>query len=51
MKYRSEKDFLSSLDDYILFYNSQRPHSNNNYKTPDAKEEDYFNQKETPCSD
>lgn len=51
MKYRSEKDFLSSLDDYILFYNTRRPHSNNNYKTPDAKEEEYFCQKETSCSD
>lgn len=51
MKYRSEKDFLVSLDDYILFYNSRRPHSNNNYKTPDSKEEEYFSQKETPCSD
>ena len=51
MKYRSEKDFLVSLDDYILFYNSRRPHSNNNYKPPDSKEEEYFSQKETPCSD
>ena len=51
MKYRSEKDFLSSLDDYILFYNTKRPHSNNNYKPPNAKEQEYFSQKETPCSE
>ena len=43
--------WLSSLDDYILFYNTKRPHSNNNYKPPNAKEQEYFSQKETPCSE
>ena len=45
INYRSEKDFLQSLDDYITFYNTQRPHSNNNYKSPEAKEQEYFSQK------
>ena len=45
INYRSEKDFLQSLDDYITFYNTQRPHSNNNYKPPETKEQEYFSQK------
>ena len=43
--YRSENDFLRSLSDYIIFYNTRRPHSNNNYKTPEAKEQEYYAQK------
>lgn len=41
-KYRSDKEFKKAVDDYMVFYNSQRPHSNNNYRTPDAKEAEYY---------
>ena len=41
-KYRSDKEFKKAVADYITFYNTQRPHSNNNYRTPDAKEADYY---------
>lgn len=43
-KYRSEKEFKKAVEDYIVFYNSKRPHSYNHYRTPDAKEADYFSQ-------
>ncbi len=43
-KYRSEKDFRTAIDKYILFYNEQRPHAKNRYKTPLQKEEDFFNE-------
>lgn len=36
--YRSERDFLQRLDEYISYYNSQRPHRYNGYKTPDDAE-------------
>lgn len=41
-KYRSDKEFKKAVDDYMVFYNAERPHSNNNYRTPDAKEAEYF---------
>lgn len=36
--YRSERDFLRYLDEYTIYYNSQRSHRNNNYKSPDSTE-------------
>lgn len=41
-KYRSDKEFKKAVADYMIFYNTQRPHSNNNYRTPDAKEAEYY---------
>lgn len=41
-KYRSDKEFKKAVADYMVFYNTQRPHSNNNYRTPDAKEAEYY---------
>lgn len=41
-KYRSDKEFKKAVAEYITFYNTKRPHSNNNYRTPDAKEADYY---------
>lgn len=46
-KYRSDKEFKKAVDDYMAFYNSQRPHSNNNYRTPDAKEAEYYSKNST----
>lgn len=38
-KYKSEADFLRSIDGYMQFYNSKRAHSSLQYKTPDKFEE------------
>lgn len=40
-KYRSEADFQSAVDKYIVFYNTKRPHKKLQYKTPEQKEEEY----------
>ncbi|WP_405309570.1 IS3 family transposase [Methanobrevibacter sp.] len=42
-KYRSDYEFRQCVNEYILFYNMERPHSSNNYKTPLAKELEYKN--------
>ena len=44
-KYRSECEILKAIDDYIIFYNTKRPHKYNKYKTPLEKEEEYFQKK------
>ncbi len=36
--YKSVRQFCESVDSYIHFYNSERPHSTLNYKTPDKFE-------------
>ena len=41
-KYRSDGDFRAAVDRYITFYNEVRPHVKNAYKTPLAKEQDYY---------
>ena len=46
-KYRSDKEFKKAVDGYMVFYNSHRPHSNNNYRTPDAKEAEYYSKNST----
>ena len=43
-KYRSEYEVKKAIDDYIIFYNTQRPHANNQYKTPMAKEKEYYSE-------
>ena len=40
-KYRSETDLYQAIDDYIEFYNTRRPHSKIQYKTPEQKEREY----------
>ena len=37
-QYHSERQFMGSIDTYIEFYNTKRPHSTLNYKTPDGFE-------------
>ena len=46
-QYKSEQQFIKSVDTYIEFYNTQRPHSTLNYKTPDQFEAIHENKKET----
>lgn len=41
-KYKSEKELKMAIEDYIEFYNSKRPHYQNNYKTPTAKEQGFW---------
>ncbi len=41
-KYRSENEFRTAVDKYMIFYNEQRPHAKNGYKTPMKKELDYY---------
>ena len=40
-KYRTEPDLYQAIDDYIEFYNTRRPHSKIQYKTPEQKEREY----------
>lgn len=40
-QYKSEQQFVKSIDKYIEFYNTQRPHSILNYKTPEQFEAIY----------
>ena len=40
-KYRSEKELRTAIDNYMLFYNEKRPHTQNGYKTPLKKETEY----------
>lgn len=49
-KYRSEKEFKAAIDKYMVFYNTERPHAKNKYKSPDQKEADFFN-KQAKISD
>ena len=37
-KYRSENEVRTAIDEYMIFYNTKRPHSNNKYKPLTAKE-------------
>ena len=41
-KYRSEGEFRTVVDKYITFYNEQRPHAKNAYRTPFKKELDSY---------
>ena len=40
-KYRSETDFQSAADKYIIYYNTKRLHRKLQYKTPEQKQEEY----------
>ena len=41
-KYRSVREFRAAMKKYIVFYNEQRPHMKNKYKTPLKKEAEYY---------
>ena len=40
-KYRTENELYQSIDEYMEFYNTCRPHSRIQYKTPEQKEREY----------
>lgn len=40
-QYKSERQFMESIDDYVEFYNDRRPHRTLNYKTPNQFEAIY----------
>ena len=46
-QYKSEMQFVRSIDNYIEFYNARRPHRTLNYKTPDQFEEIYASREES----
>ena len=41
-RYRSEREFKESVNRYMTFYNAERPHSVNRYRTPDKWENQYW---------
>ena len=41
-KYPTVAEFQRSVAKYIVFYNSERPHSTLKYKTPDKYEADFW---------
>lgn len=41
-RYRSEREFKESINRYMTFYNTERPHSVNRYRTPDKWEKQYW---------
>lgn len=41
--YKSEREFFESVDNYIVFYNTKRPHGTLAYKTPERFEMIYQN--------
>ena len=43
--YTSEADLMKGIHRFIDFYNSERPHSTIQYKTPEQKEKEYWNKK------
>ncbi len=40
-KYATEKELYQAIDDYMVFYNTRRPHSKAQYKSPEQKEREY----------
>ena len=40
--YTSEVDLIRSIHQFIDFYNNERPHSTIQYKTPEQKEQEYW---------
>lgn len=45
VRYRSVRDFEESVNEYMRRYNNKRPHATLRYKTPNAYEQAYFDEK------
>ena len=43
--YKSEKEFKESVNNYVQFYNAERPHGTLAYRTPDRAEMQYEDKK------
>ena len=41
-QYHSVDEFKKTVDKYMIFYNTERPHSKNNHKMPSAYEDLFF---------
>lgn len=50
-RYRSEKEFRTSVERYIYFYNHDRPHKTLQYKTPEQKEQAYWCRKKNEAAE
>lgn len=46
-KYSSDYEFRKAVAAYIVFYNTQRPHSKSAYRTPEQKELDFYSKTAT----
>jgi len=44
-KYTSENHFRKSIEEFIEYYNENRPHSKLKYKTPNKTEQEYYQRK------
>ncbi|HVI39589.1 MAG TPA: IS3 family transposase, partial [Anaerovoracaceae bacterium] len=42
INFKAEREFYESVDNYIVFFNTSRPHATLSYKTPDQFEEMYY---------
>ena len=42
-RFHSVSEFKNSVNNYINFYNNERPHSAMNYKSPNVYEDQFFN--------
>ena len=42
-KYTDSENSTTAVEGYMIFYNEQRPHAKNGYKTPFKKELDFLN--------
>ncbi|MDR0930326.1 MAG: IS3 family transposase [Clostridiales bacterium] len=45
-KFKTEKDFRKAVDEYIVFYNTKRPHTYNKNKTPVKVEDEFYSNNE-----
>lgn len=43
--YTSEADLMRGIQRYMVFYNTERPHSTLNYLTPEKREQEFWKQK------
>lgn len=45
INFKAEREFYESVENYIIFFNTKRPHTTLAYKTPDQFEKMYYNNK------
>lgn len=45
INFKAEREFYESVDNYITFFNTMRPHTTLAYKTPEQFEEIYYEKK------
>jgi transposase InsO family protein len=48
INFKSEREFCESVDNYVTFFNTERPHTTLGYKTPEKFEELYYHKINQP---